>query len=816
MALRSARRSAMLAVSALCLLVCSLALAALYSPVHAAGRAPRARVAIVSETRPPQGVATARVAVVRVLTYYLGSSSNGAPSPDPTPCAADGIIVGTTGANLNSFTYVLAPTSVVNPITPCAGAQAAYQQLYGPASSWSIGRIDVLLNVAYTGADSSQAGSIVYSIAPAQITTNGGPAAPPVLALPLTIPPRSPTHDLPVVSVPQPSDAPADGAPYVLDLTGVDGVPLGVDAITTDRLKTTLYPVAEPAAQLSQEPVATPTKPPTATPPEQTVVGGTAVATQAPQIPTASLSTPTPLSTQIMAGAPEIDSNGRLIGMVVTDAQGNHVLAPLSVLTRQIGAVTGRPGTLMTQWQQGMAAYYANPPQFSQAAGDFTALASAYPDFKGVAPFATAAQKQSTTIPSLTTAPGGATPTPATSPHASTQTTPSVLRVALGALALVIALAFALLLLTARRRRLTRVEAPIEAPAEEANLDLLPPDMTLDEVTAPTFDLEQTVPLATVGGKANMTDGPTTLRIPIVQPPLARIRKGLALTPNAAGLTDPGVKRAGEPNQDNIIALQGFRRAGERMQPFGLFIVADGMGGHMHGQEASKLAIEIVGKSVLQTLSTTQPISETSLLELLRDSVSKAAEELRDRNLRERVDMGTTMAAALVADDMAYVVNVGDSRVYLMSPETGLRQLTTDHSIVASLVASGVIRPEDIYTHPRRNQIYRSLGGPSDGQAPDTFETPLQAGDKLLLCSDGLWEMVRDPQIERILRGTADPRQAAELLVREANDNGGEDNISAVVVRLLEDVPANAQPGVQVLAAPEGSVKSAPEEKQAL
>jgi serine/threonine protein phosphatase PrpC len=142
------------------------------------------------------------------------------------------------------------------------------------------------------------------------------------------------------------------------------------------------------------------------------------------------------------------------------------------------------------------------------------------------------------------------------------------------------------------------------------------------------------------------------------------------------------------------------------------------------------------------------------------------------------------MTATLVIGTTAYVAHVGDSRLYLYREPTGLTQITRDHSVVATLVAAGRIEPEDIYIHPWRNQIYRSLGEESCVEV-DTFVVPLAANDVLLLCSDGLWEMIRDPQIAAILtKPMTAPTDTAHALIQAALEHGGEDNVSAIVAQV--------------------------------
>jgi serine/threonine protein phosphatase PrpC len=259
----------------------------------------------------------------------------------------------------------------------------------------------------------------------------------------------------------------------------------------------------------------------------------------------------------------------------------------------------------------------------------------------------------------------------------------------------------------------------------------------------------------------------------------------------AATNSDAGDVRRSEPNEDSTLALMLQRVHESISTPYGAFIVADGLGGHDNGQVASRMTINIIAERLLREFLT-EPLTaekngepaksfdEDAMVALLHDTVEEANTVLCQKNQLDKTDMGSTITGVMVVGEHAYILNVGDSRTYMLRGKQ-LYQLTTDHSLVGQLVAGGLIEPDDVYTHPQRSQIFRSLGDKPNVQI-DIFKQQLHPGDILLSCSDGLWEMVRNPQIESILDHAPDPETACAQFIEAANANGGEDNVSAVVV----------------------------------
>lgn len=237
-------------------------------------------------------------------------------------------------------------------------------------------------------------------------------------------------------------------------------------------------------------------------------------------------------------------------------------------------------------------------------------------------------------------------------------------------------------------------------------------------------------------------------------------------------LTDIGQKR--QLNQDFIYVSE---------TPVGnlpnLFIVADGMGGHKAGDYASVLAVETVVEDISASF-------EKSPVKIMEHAITRANTHLRERAGEDfsLSGMGTTLVAATCLGRFLQVANVGDSRLYVIGDE--IVQITEDHSLVEEMVRMGGIGREEARNHPDKNIITRAVGAKDDVEA-DFFEWELQTGDMVLLCSDGLTNMVDDETICRILKGGGSLRDRVEKLVQTANINGGRDNISVIVIEPLSD-----------------------------
>lgn len=206
-----------------------------------------------------------------------------------------------------------------------------------------------------------------------------------------------------------------------------------------------------------------------------------------------------------------------------------------------------------------------------------------------------------------------------------------------------------------------------------------------------------------------------------------------------------------------------------------LFIVADGMGGHKAGEYASKTAVETIVEYIEENDSG-----------LLVASMKKAIGEANKRVLKEAIidvekeGMGTTIVAATIKGDKLIVANVGDSRLYIVN-ESSITQLTTDHSLVEEMIRSGKIDRRDARNHPDKNKITRAVGVFPKVDV-DFFEAKIERGDTILLCTDGLTNMIEDEEIKRIILGQRDIVEKTTTLIETANKNGGTDNITALLI----------------------------------
>jgi PPM family protein phosphatase len=248
-----------------------------------------------------------------------------------------------------------------------------------------------------------------------------------------------------------------------------------------------------------------------------------------------------------------------------------------------------------------------------------------------------------------------------------------------------------------------------------------------------------------------------------------------------------------------------------------LMIVADGMGGAAAGEVASSLAVETISTALKNACELLPSRTETTMRKAILEADRRIGEIAR--NKRELTGMGTTVVAALFCDGSLLIGYVGDSRAYIITGSSGdhngtpspsrdgdaptvmlqkfdesaakpevlsIRRLTDDHSVVMDLVEAGIISEEDIRSHPLRNRITRSVGSLSD-LGPEFLRYEPRHGDTLILCTDGLWEMVHEDLILAVVKSSQTPEEMCRRLVSAANDAGGQDNITVIIARFTLD-----------------------------
>jgi PPM family protein phosphatase len=245
--------------------------------------------------------------------------------------------------------------------------------------------------------------------------------------------------------------------------------------------------------------------------------------------------------------------------------------------------------------------------------------------------------------------------------------------------------------------------------------------------------------------------------------------------------TDVGMVRTN--NQDAVFSFVSTSRSSQQRPDFGLFVVADGMGGHHDGEKASAITASMVASYIthhifLPMLNSDDDTERVPVTESMIAAVQKANTDI----IAKVPDGGTTLTAVAVIGDLAYVAHVGDSRIYLVTKDN-IEQITRDHSLVQRYVELNLLTREEASVHTQKNVLYRALGQ-SETLEVDALTRRLPPNAKLMLCSDGLWNLVTEEEIADIVSKHSNPQEACDKLVALANAHGGSDNITVILLRI--------------------------------
>ncbi len=288
------------------------------------------------------------------------------------------------------------------------------------------------------------------------------------------------------------------------------------------------------------------------------------------------------------------------------------------------------------------------------------------------------------------------------------------------------------------------------------------------------------------GGAAKEMDTATTA--PLSEQQIQSILTGSKVQfdlPQLVAASGQSVGKQRELNEDSLLTVTATLAGNSGSLPFGIYIVADGMGGHQYGEVASNVAIRIVAGYIMRkfqpylfSLKPSPP--DESLQEMMQTAVREAQKTIQS----EAPSSGTTLTAALVLGQQVTVAHVGDSRAYNIYPDGRVEVITRDHSLVKRLEELGHISPTEAENYPHRNVLYRALGQGEILEA-DIFTMSFPQAGYLMLCSDGLWGVVADQDISRIIREAPSLQRACQNLVEAANAAGGPDNISVIIVQMI-------------------------------